>query len=54
MHFQNYELKIFKIMNFKIMKIECIFKPTDEGSVPEMCIWSMLLIKLDLKMVYTS
>ena len=27
---------------------------TDEGSVPEMRIWSIMLIKSDLKMVFTS
>ena len=27
---------------------------TDEGSVPEMRIWSLHLIQSDLKMVYTS
>ena len=27
---------------------------TDEGSIPEMRIWSMLLIEFDLKMVYLS
>ena len=36
-------------ITFKLLKYFVWLRITDEGSVPEMHIWSILLIKIDLK-----
>ena len=36
-------------ITFQLFKLLCLLRITDEGSVPEIRIWSILLIKSDLK-----
>ena len=36
-------------ITFQLLKLLCLAKITDEGSLPEMHLWSILLIKSDLK-----
>ena len=47
-------LRQFLVITFQFFKLNLWLRITDEGSVPEMRIWSMSLILSDLKMVYTS
>ena len=44
----------FFAITFQLFKLSLLLSITDEGSVPQMCIWPMLLIKYFLKMVSTS
>ena len=44
----------FFVITFQPFKLPVWPRITDEVSIPEMRIWSMLLIKSNLKMVYTS
>ena len=44
----------FLVITFKFFKLHVWLRITDEGSVPEVCIWSISLILIRLKMVYTS
>ena len=46
--------RLFLVITFQLFKLTLWLRITDEGSVPEMRIWSMSLILSDLKMVYTS
>ena len=40
--------------NFKFKQYLVWLRITDQGPIPEMCIWFILLIKSDFKMVYSS
>ena len=44
----------FLVISFQLLILHVWLRITDEGSVPEMRIWSISLIKFRLKMVYTS
>ena len=46
--------KIVKLSRFNIYKYFLLIRIADEGSIPEMPIWSILLIQFDFTMVYPS
>ena len=47
-------IRHFLVITFQLLKLPVWLRITEEGSVPEMRIWSMSLIQSDLNMVYTS